>query len=366
MSMEHVALHSIDVDMDLLADSHLTPGYIVASGGTMSQPKYLLYSFDEARTQSSNIAKNFIANGVQAGDRVVNYFTAGDMWSSFLLVDKAFSELPVTIFPLGCTGKKEFSLQILRSFRPNVIAGIPSMLVDLAQATTMANSPIEFQKVYYAGEPLSPAMEHVLSSAWGCELIRSAGYASTDVGAIGWQCIHCDKDEHFPFDDTIVEIIDSEIIVTSLSRRAMPFIRYRTGDRGEWKQDTCTCGGGRQKFRLRGRLDSNLIVWGCWIAFHDVAGAFEDLGIPFTALQLAASTADTEQIVRVRFEALEFIDTGLSAHLLKQIYERSGDLREVVSLAYLQRHMFMEQVEPGTLPRNPRTGKVAPIVDCRT
>ena len=365
MTMDHVATHSLDVADELLADASLSPGYIVASGGTMGKPKYLNYAHEEAVIQSANIAKNFASNGLIAGDRIVNYFTSGDMWSSFLLVDRALASLPVTIFPLGCTPRTEFALQIIGRFKPNVIAGIPSMLLDLARAGVASGLTVRMQKVYYAGEPMSVSMMDLLRSIWGCESIRSAGYASTDAGTIGWQCLHCETDEYYAFDNVVVEIIDDEIVVTSLSRHAMPIIRYRTGDRGKWVEGSCACGGDAPRFKLKGRLDNNIIIWGCWIAYDEVAAAFQEINVDYTALQLKAWADGEMQSLVVRFEAPEPADADTYARLRDSIYKHCGDLNATVARDFVEKHLLIEAAPLGTLRRNERTGKVVPIIDSR-
>jgi phenylacetate-coenzyme A ligase PaaK-like adenylate-forming protein len=261
----------------------------------------------------------------------------------------------------------DFAVEVIDQFRPNVIIGIPSLLINLAQYCREKGLRPRLEKVYYGGEMMTEGSMALLRSLWGCQIIRSAGYASTEVGAIAWQCLHCEPGEHFPFADNILEIVDGEIVVTSLTRTAMPIVRYRTGDRGEWAEPRCACGGGAPLFRLRGRHDMAMIVWGCWLRYEDIIKAFEALHLDFLAVQVHVSSEGGEQVVTVRFESTaERIEPNTAERIRSEIYERSLDLNATVARDVLSRLMRVESVPVGTLRRNERTGKVIPIIDTRS
>ena len=366
MTKEDLEAYSLDKCNDLLSDSYVAGGYIVASGGTMSKPKYIFYTHEEVVALSRNIANHFMANGIEAGDGVVNFFTSGDMWSSFLLVDKALSVMPVTVFPLGYTARMDFATDVIRRFKPNVIAGIPSMILDLARYCADEKKGIRLEKVFYAGEPMSLAVMDLLRSTWDSNLIRSAGYASTDAGSIGWQCLHCRPGEHYAFEDAVVEIVNREIVVTSLMRYGMPIIRYRTGDRGRWVTPSCDCGKGAPMFQLMGRLDDIIIIWGCWISYSDIVSAFECLNVKFAAIQVCAYSEENGQYLIIKFESLGQIDRPADEQLRNHVYACCGDLNATVARDKLDRLLLFEAVPIGSLRRQERTGKVLPIIDSRS
>ena len=366
MAKEDLAEHPLDSDSDLLSEARQAGGYLVASGGTTVKPKYVYYSHGEVAALSANIGRHFMANGMAAGDGVVNYMTAGDMWSSFILVDKALSGLPVTVFPLGYSPSMDSAMDVFARFKPSAIVGITSMIVDFARHTAKHNPGIRVRKVYYAGEPMLQASADLLISLWGCEFIRSAGYASTDVGSIAWQCPHCKVGEHFAFDDTKVEIINDELVVTPLFRKAMPIIRYRTGDKARWASPSCDCGRGAPCFQLLGRLDNVLLVWGCRILCDDVAGMLEKLDIGYMAAQMRVQFgAGGEQVLFVRFECQSPPGATPMGELRDRFYAVCEDLHGIVSRERLERDLFFESVPVGSLERNPRTGKVIPVIDAR-
>lgn len=365
MTKHDIESHSLDRSNDLISLPQDDGGFVAASGGTTAKPKYIYYARSELPSLIANMAKHFVANGLEPGDGVVNYFRAGDMWSSFVMIDRTMAILPVTIYPLGCTQRMDYAAEIFELFKPNVIIGVPSMLLDFARYCSDQHRQVKIQKVYYAGEPMASAATGLLKSIWSCDLIRSAGYASTDVGSIGWQCLHCEVGEHYPFDDIFVEIIDGEIVVTSLSRRAMPIIRYRTGDGGKWIMPRCECGAGAPMFKLLGRFDNVILIWGFRIFYDEIIAIFEQMQLSYTAVQVRAYSKEGEQCLLVKIEAPGPLPPLDEARLRDKFYELGSDIGGRVPRAMLDRRLFFEATPAGSLERSERTGKVIQIVDSR-
>jgi len=365
MGKEDLVAYSLDVSSDLLSEARERGGYIVASGGTTAKPKYLYYTYEEFLTVSRNVGRCMLRNGLEPGDGVVNYLSAGDMWSSFIMMDKALFGLPVTIYPLGYSPKMDSAAEVFACFKPNVVIGIPSMILNFARYTAEHHPRIRVQKVFYGGEPMPVASKDLLASIWQCELVRSVGYASTDAGSIGWQCPHCQPGEHYAFDDNVVEIVDDEIVTTPLFRKAMPVIRYRTGDRGQWVSPSCDCGQGAPMFKLLGRIDNVLLVWGCRILHDAIVGVLGTLDIGCTAVQVRIQSRDGGQVLLVKFECLRPPQADVAGLLRDRFYEACEDIHGIVSREALDHDLFFESVPADTLERNWRTGKAIPIIDAR-
>jgi phenylacetate-CoA ligase len=166
-----------------------------------------------------------------------------------------------------------------------------------------------------------------------------------------------------------LEIIDDEAVVTSLVRRAMPVVRYRTGDRVEWLSTDCPCGSREPRFRLLGRLDGLMNIWGCRVAYDDVERALVEAGVQSPVRQLILREADDpsaqleQMVVRLEQTAAgpEFLDRFLAG-----LYRYSGDLSVALDVGALRKRVVIECVPPGTIPRIARTGKIRPIIDERT
>ncbi|MFA6604061.1 MAG: hypothetical protein WCT10_04470 [Patescibacteria group bacterium] len=359
--------HSPDRGVELL-DRTITVGRIVvASGGTTSSPKFIFYTEAEVETLSQNLAEHLLANGVASGDRILNYTPIGGLYGTFIMVNRAFMLLPILNIPMGIAGHHDHAIMAIQRFRANAILGMPTSLLDLARHMVEKGVTTSIDKVFYAGEMMYPAGAELLRKAWTCQAIRSAGYATNDVGTVGWQCLHCNQGEHFPFRNVVVEIIDDEIVVTPLYRRLMPIIRYRTGDRGQWVKPSCGCGNGLPLFKLLGRADDVILIWGCSLVHDNLILPLVDCDLDTTAVQIEVRSASDQELLTVRFEcaSLATLPDNLMARLRDEAHHRNPELQDLVPRQLLDVRLFFEPVRPGTLKRNERTGKVVPFLDLR-
>jgi phenylacetate-CoA ligase len=339
-------------------------GYIFSSGGTTGEPKFVHFSYEEFDYMSDMLAENLKRQGIRTGMTVANLFVAGNLWSSFLCVEKALEKIGAIQLPIGGMCSNENILFYLKKFKPDVVMGIPSMLVMNAEFAASQNENLEVPIVFYAGEALSEIRRDFLTQTWGTTTFGSAGYASVDAGVIGYQCSESGPGEHHVFSDLIeLNIIEDEAIVTSLARNSMPVKNYRTGDRIEWIAD-CGCGSPDKRFKLLGRIDNVLQIWSCRLLLSDVEKALNEVGI--MTFQILVNESREANLVRekltITFEHHQDID---HEDLLLDLYVRSRDVKDTIKFVDFKKDIILKNVMNGELPRNPRTGKISLILDHR-
>lgn len=338
-------------------------GYIFSSGGTTGEPKFLHFSYEEFDYMSDMLAENFIRQGLRPGMTVANLFVAGNLWSSFLCVDKALEKIGVIQLPIGGVCSNENILFYLKKFKPQAVMGIPSMLVLNAEYAQEQGEKLEVPMVFYAGEALSEARRNYLQATWGTQTFASAGYASVDAGVIGYQCRHCGPGEHHVFSDLVkLDIVEEEAVVTSIARDSMPIQNYRTGDRIEWIKD-CDCGGKDRRFKLLGRIDNVLQIWSCRLLTNDLEAAMNKFGI--LSFQLKVMEEREQSLIREKLHIIyEPSASSLNQEeLLLDIYHRSRDMKDTIHYQDFIRGVVLSEV--AEIPRNPRTGKISLLVDLR-
>jgi len=340
-------------------------GYIFSSGGTTGEPKYLHFSYQEFDYMSDMLAHNFIQQGLRPGMTVANLFVAGNLWSSFLCVDKALEKIGVIQLPIGGLCSSDNILTYLKKFRPDGVMGIPSMLIMNAEYAVSQGVELEIPMLFYAGEGLSEIRKEFLEKTWKTKTIASAGYASVDGGVIGYQCSHCGPGEHHVFSDLIdLKIVDGEGVVTSLARESMGIKNYRTGDSIEWISD-CSCGSSDRRFKLKGRIDNQIQIWSCRLLLSDIEGVMNLHEILTYQLEIHETLRDNA----VREEmTLHYEKNSLSLDqekVLVDLYQRSRDLKDTLKYQDFKRNLHLKEVEPGEIPRNPRTGKISVLQDHR-
>jgi phenylacetate-coenzyme A ligase PaaK-like adenylate-forming protein len=339
-------------------------GYIFSSGGTTGEPKFVHFSYEEFDFMSDMLATNLKKQGIRSGMIVANLFVAGNLWSSFMCVENALEKIGAIQLPIGGMCSNENILLYLKKFRPDVVMGIPSMLVMNAEFSASQNEELHVPYVFYAGEALSPGRKDYLEKTWGTKVFGSAGYASVDAGVIGYQCTHCGPGEHHIFSDLIeLSIIEDEAVVTSLARSTMPVKNYRTGDKIEWISD-CDCGSSDRRFKLLGRVDNIIQIWSCRLLTTDVEHTMNAFGV--LTFQLTITEGREANLVReklaVTFEASQEFD---QEEFLLDLYNRSRDVKDTISFMDFKKDIILKPMGVGEIPRNPRTGKISLVQDLR-
>ncbi len=147
--------------------------------------------------------------------------------------------------------------EILRDFasspgasRPSMLFAYPSTLSIMAGQNAQRKQPLRIPRAVSCSERLSPAARRLIGSSFGCQ-VRDY-YGASESWSLAWECGHGSL--HVNSDSVIVEVVGrdgkparpgerGEILVTSLWRYSMPFIRYRIGDTAS-PGGSCACGRG--------------------------------------------------------------------------------------------------------------------------
>nr|MBA2403962.1 hypothetical protein [Bdellovibrionales bacterium] len=344
-------------------------GYIFSSGGTTGEPKYVHYSYEEFDRMTDMLAYNFRAQGIKAGSTVANLFVAGNLWSSFLAVEKALEKIGAIQLPIGGLCPSENITTYLMKFKPDAIMGIPSLLVMNAEQALGLGHDLKIPKVFYAGEAMSETRRDFLKNTWKTEYFGSAGYASVDAGVIGYQCVNCLAGEHHLFADVVdMNIVEGEALVSSYSRHTLPIKNYATGDRVEWVEGDCGCGRKDKKFKLLGRIDNTIQIWSCRLLLADIEKSIKNLDSSIMSLQLILTEGQQEKSVMEILELNYEVKAGSELNsklLIEEIYSNSRDLKDTISLDAFSQRIKISAKLPNEIKRNARTGKISVILDRR-
>ncbi|MBZ5561616.1 MAG: AMP-binding protein [Acidobacteriia bacterium] len=288
------------------------PHLVFETTGTSGGPKRVYFTYDELEFTARYEAAAMYENGVRPGDRVVCTFDAG-YWISSWVTFCACKRLEVFCSAIGKPHPRE-AYSRMGLYRYNVIAADPTWLVSLSEiAEKEGTFPVKL--ILAAGDRMTDVYREYVESIWKCPVIL--GYGSTEQGGgAGMECqrrdgIHLDE-YNFWF-----EILEpdaegyGELVVTTLSRRTMPLIRYRVHDVTRWIEDPCPCGATiRRVARIKGRRDE-MVVMGAGNMYpeifervlHDVAGISENW-------QVAARQEGLHDILEFRLELSNGISTG--------------------------------------------------------
>ncbi|WP_123741423.1 phenylacetate--CoA ligase family protein [Saccharothrix texasensis] len=146
-------------------------------------------------------------------------------------------------------------LDCLREVDGQVVTGMPWVLSALADRIG-GSGRVRAALVVMSGETVHAEVSARVGEVFGCPV--TAMYVSAEVGIAGAQCeaahvYHVSEDVVLELlDETATPADEGEVVLTSLTNRAMPLLRYAVGDRGAWVGGSCSCGLAGRRFRLDG------------------------------------------------------------------------------------------------------------------
>ncbi len=343
---------------------------VLRSGGTSGEPRYSIFSPQDYQADMEAGARLLKGCGLEPGDRCANLFLSGDLYGSFLSIHRILDLCSVVNFPFTSSAPLESVVTTMERFDINVVMGVSSQLVRFfARLLELKRKP-PLRKIIYGGEPFPQADQQRIREQFGIDHIRSI-IGANDGGPIGFQCSACKGPQHhLTSQHILLEILEpasleavppgevGEMVITCLHRRLMPLIRYRVGDLARMLAEPCACGRTSPRFELIGRADDTLCIASTNTAWSDVSRALEGLAGLSGSMQLVGEG----ETIRVRIEQVE---AGTSpdrvrARLLQRIPVLEKRLEEGLLEA-----LEIELCPPGSLERNPRSGKLVRVVDRR-
>lgn len=185
------------------------------------------------------------------------------------LLSRGMRELGVScevagFVPPGDAGEAAMMAR-LRELRPTCLVGVPAQIFSLSRHAGARS--LDLRGVLLSGDAVTKALRSGIESGFGCPVF--VHYGLTECGLGG--AVECDErcGSHMREADLIHEIVDrggrelppgswGEIVITTLTREAMPLLRYRTGDEGRVIAGPCACGSVLSRIELRGRLSRRI------------------------------------------------------------------------------------------------------------
>jgi phenylacetate-CoA ligase len=303
--------------------------------------------------------------GLGQGDRLLS--TLGLDWGlGSLLVERLVRHTPMFAMVVGRVDPREAYARLVQ-YRFNVLVSDPFWLARLTEIARERGRPAPLKLLVGGGEGITPRARAELESFWGAPLCMT--YASTEAATIlAFECAHR-AGYHVNEFDFCVEIVDAdsegygEIVLTTVSRRVMPLIRYRTGDVARWVSGPCACGlPFRRLSSLRGRLDEQVsCAWGNLhpAFFEPLLARVPGLGGDW---QIALHERDLTTVVQLRLELAG--DASARERAVNEVLAALQRTWPDAWLAYRQRLVDLDFVflAPGTLRAG---GKLLRLVDER-
>jgi phenylacetate-CoA ligase len=338
-----------------------------ASSGTTGRPTVVGYTAQDIATWAGLMARSIRAAGGRPGD-VVHVAYGYGLFTGGLGAHYGAEALGCTVVPVS-GGMTERQVQLITDFRPRVIMVTPSyflsVLDQMAEAgLDVAGSSLEIG--IFGAEPWTDAMRSEIEARGGMHAVDIYGLSEVMGPGVAQECVETKDGLHIWEDHFLPEVVDplsgepvadgevGELVFTSLTKQAMPVIRYRTRDLTRLFPGTARPGMRRME-KVTGRTDDLMIVRGVNVfptQVEELVLALPGLTPYFQCVLTRPERLDELEIVA---EAGEDVPAssydGLGRELAGRIKDRVGVTAAV------------RVVEPGGIERS--VGKARRIVDRR-
>ncbi len=223
------------------------------TSGTTGPPKRVFFSADD-----QELTRDFFHWGmstmVGAGDRVLILLPGSLPGSVGDLLKDGLARMDVQGIPHGPVTDPRQTLELIERERVTALVGIPVQVLGLARlaATEGKSGASGLRSVLLSTDRVPDAVAKAIEDAWGCKVFNH--YGTTEMGLGGG--VDCEEKAgyHLREADLLFEVVDpltrqpapegadGEVVFTTLTRSAMPLIRYRTGDVSRFIAEPCPCG----------------------------------------------------------------------------------------------------------------------------
>jgi phenylacetate-CoA ligase len=342
-----------------------------ASSGTTGKPIVVAYTREDVDVWTSVMLRSFAACGMHRGDIVQNAYGYG-LFTGGLGAHYGAEALGATVIPIS-GGNTERQIMIMKDFGVTAICCTPSYfihLIERAGELGIDMKALPLRVGVFGAEPWSESMRQYIQENSNITAYDIYGLSEIVGPGVAIECsqhqgLHIFEDHFYP------EIIDpqtgavlpegseGELVLTTLSKKAMPIIRYRTRDITVLTHEVCGCGRTLCRFlRVGRRSDDMFIIRGVNVFPSQIEHALLQVEgtLPHYQIVLTREKGLDQMEVQVEVTPEAFSDTiGVLENLQEQIgnaIEQTLGIRVLVRL-----------VEPHTIQRS--EGKAKRVLDQR-
>jgi phenylacetate-CoA ligase len=334
-----------------------------ASSGTHGKPTVVGYTAADLETWTELMARCMAMAGVRPGMLVHNANGYG-LFTGGLGFHQGAERLGATVVPVsgGFTARQAL---LLEDFGAEVLVSTPSYALAIAQALQERGGAHRLALGLFGGEPWSAELRAEIEAALGLRAMNFYGLSEMCGPGVAAECFEHGDGLHVQEDHFLLEVVDpadgrelgpgeeGELVFTTLTKEALPLIRYRTGDIGRYLDEPCPCG--RMTVRLtglRGRHDDMLVVRGVNLHPSQVEHLLLSVRGAAPHYRLIVERPGPLDELTLECEPAADADRGALRDEVQRLLRDHTGLRIAVAV-----------VDPGTLPRS--EGKAVRVIDRR-
>jgi len=340
-----------------------------ASSGTTGKPTVVGYTKGDLDLWADLMARSLACGGAKPGDIVHNAYGYG-LFTGGLGAHYGAERLGCTVVPMS-GGGTERQVMLLQDFGAAILCATPSYALNIAEVAEKMGVDIRalpLRTGIFGAEPWSDAMRRDLEARLGILAVDIYGLSEILGPGVAMECHVARNGLHGWEDHFLFEVIDpktlqpvamgeaGELVITTLTKEALPMVRYRTRDITRLSDAPCACGRTHVRImRVTGRDDDMLIIRGINVYPSQIEAIL--VGFPGVAphYQIVLTREGALDAMTVEVEAEAAMDEPTSGRKAAEVQQHIKSLIGVTCNVLVK--------APGEVPRS--QGKAVRVRDMR-
>jgi phenylacetate-CoA ligase len=344
---------------------------IHASSGTTGKPTVVGYNRDDIEIWSEVMARALSCGEVDENDIVQNAYGYG-LFTGGLGFHYGAEKLGATVIPIS-GGNTKRQIMLMQDFGSTVLACTPSYALYISEVMEEEGvdpKTLKLKVGFFGAEPWSENMRKEIESRLYLHALDIYGLSEIIGPGVSCECMA--KNGLHVFDDHFIpEIINpetgetlnygelGELVFTTITKTALPMIRYRTRDISRLIEGVCDCGRTHVRMeRISGRTDDMLIIRGVNVFPSQVETALMNIEEVEPHYQLIVDRVDRLDVLEVQVEVSERVFSDEIRQLESIRQKIQDELQTALGLT-----ATVTLVEPKTIQRS--EGKSKRVIDKR-
>ena len=342
-----------------------------ASSGTTGKPTVVGYTANDIATWAALIARSLACSGARPGNIVHNAYGYG-LFTGGLGAHYGVERLGATVVPMS-GGSTERQVVLITDFGARVLCATPSYALAMAEIAEKQGIDLRKSKLeigVFGAEPWSEAMRREVEERLGLKAVDIYGLSEIMGPGVDCECVEAQAGLHGWEDHFIFEVIDpdtgealkegesGELVITTLTKEALPMIRYRTRDITRLSTERCACGRTHVRIkRITGRNDDMIIIRGVNVFLSQIEAVL--VGLPDVAPHYLLVVERTGTLDHLSVE-VELVPNVVPTPELRKVVAESVR-HHIKSIIGVTADVVVK--EPGEIPRS--MGKAVRVRDLR-
>jgi phenylacetate-CoA ligase len=345
---------------------------IHASSGTTGKPTVVGYTRKDIETWAEVMARTLSCGDVRKGDIVHNAYGYG-LFTGGLGAHYGAEKIGAAVIPIS-GGNTKRQIMVMQDFGSTVLLCTPSYALNIADVMKemgVEPSSLRLRVGLFGAEPWSERMREEIEKKLNITALDIYGLSEIIGPGVASECIEAKKGLHIFEDHFLPEIIDpetgevlpygemGELVFTTLTKEAIPVIRYRTRDLTRLIPDRCICGRTFVRMeRVTGRSDDMLIIRGVNVFPSQIEHVLMSIEGVEPHYQIIVDREGALDVMEVHVEVRDeiFSDEIKELELLSRRIER--EIKDLLGIS-----CKVKLVEPRTIERS--EGKAKRVIDKR-